>query len=398
MNAQIEWFRDQVVFLTGGTGNLGGCLLYKLALQLPTKKIFLLCRGSVQRALDKLEAALAEQFDDVLDTHRVHFMVGDTSKPRLGLKPSDLQQLQEEVTVVINAAADISLQQPLHLSIQPNCIAHLQLLTLLRDFRHLKTFLHVSSTSVNSFLPDGTIDERIYPLCEEDPDPEKVLSRILSTGQSACTDSFVAPYALCKYLAERLILQQDNLPFNTLIVRPTLIGPAIRDPYPFYGHDEGMPLHTAIYNLATDPDYGLDRLGKGIKMDAVFDEIPVDFAANTCLAHLAAGTVGIVQAAGSLYVASTVGEVTTTMLECAAPTAVERVRRGEIRQSQNLAPMFYQVAQKYMRDWDIRCGRSEHLKEETGVLGLSLDGHDPEAFMKRRWQNLTNLLFDLSAT
>ncbi|GFN21579.1 putative PKS/NRPS-like protein biosynthetic cluster [Aspergillus tubingensis] len=396
MERPIEWFRDQVIFLTGGTGNLGVCLLHKLALQLPTKKIFVLCRGSVQRALDKLEAALAEQLDDVLDTHRVQFMVGDTSKPSLGLRPSDLRELQEEVTVVINAAADISLQQPLHLSIHPNCIAHLQLLSLLREFSHLKTFLHVSTTSVNSFLPDGIIEERLYPLSDEDPDPEKVLSQILSTGQSAYTDNFIAPYAFCKHLAERLILKQADLPFNRLIVRPSLIGPAIRDPYPFYGNDEGMPLQSAIYNLATDPDYGLDELGKGINLDAIFDEIPVDLVANTCLAHLAAGSVGIVQAAGSLYVAATTGEITATMIQGAAPTGIEKVRRGEIRQSQNLAPMFFQVARKYMRNWDIRCDRSEHLKEEAGVLGLSLDGHDPKAFMKHRWQNVSNLLFGLS--
>ncbi|EHA28190.1 hypothetical protein CBS63078_6062 [Aspergillus niger] len=398
MDKHIEWYRDQVIFLTGGTGNLGACLLYKLTLQLPTKKIFLLCRGSVQRALDKLEAAMADQFDDVLDSHRVQFMVGDTSKPCLGLKPSDLRLLQEEVTVVINAAADISLQQPLHLSIQPNCIAHLQLLTLLREFSRLKSFLHVSSTSVNSFLPDGIIEERIYPLCDEDLDPEKVLSQILSTGQSDYTEKFIAPYALCKYLTERLILKQDNLSFDTLIVRPSLIGPAIRDPYPFYGHDEGMPLQSAIHSLATDPDYGLDKLGKGINLDAVFDEIPVDLVANTCLAQLAAGKVGIVQAAGSLYVASTTGEITTTMIQCVAPMGIEKIRRGEIRQSQNLAPIFYQVARKYMRNWDIRCDRSEHLREETGVLGLSLNGHDPKAFMKHRWENVSNSVFGLSAT
>jgi hypothetical protein len=39
---------DQTMFLTGATGTLGGCLLYKLALQLPTSKIFVLVRGSAQ--------------------------------------------------------------------------------------------------------------------------------------------------------------------------------------------------------------------------------------------------------------------------------------------------------------------------------------------------------------
>jgi hypothetical protein len=41
----LSFFNDQVVFLTGATGGLGGCILFKLASQLPTKKVYILCRS-----------------------------------------------------------------------------------------------------------------------------------------------------------------------------------------------------------------------------------------------------------------------------------------------------------------------------------------------------------------
>ena len=50
---------DQTMFLTGATGTLGGCLLYKLALQLPTSKIFVLVRGSVQRVIEGHEHSMS---------------------------------------------------------------------------------------------------------------------------------------------------------------------------------------------------------------------------------------------------------------------------------------------------------------------------------------------------
>ncbi|KAJ5123348.1 male sterility protein-domain-containing protein [Penicillium atrosanguineum] len=56
----VEWYRDQVIFLTGATGNLGGCLLYKLAVKLPVAKIYVLCRGSVHQATEKWEMSMAE--------------------------------------------------------------------------------------------------------------------------------------------------------------------------------------------------------------------------------------------------------------------------------------------------------------------------------------------------
>lgn len=387
----IEWYRDQVVFLTGGTGTLGGCLLYKLALQLPTAKIFVLVRGSVGQAIEKWEKLMPEQVDDILDTGKIHFVVGDMTRPELGLKPTDLQRLRDAVTVVINAAADISLHKELSDTIQANCISHLTLSALLAGFVRLRIFLHVSTSYVNGFISEGIIEERIYMLGDDEQDPELELSSILSTGFSAHTHRFCAPYALAKYLAERLILSSER-PFPVLIIRPSLIAPAIRDPYTGYGADDSIPIHTVIQNFVGSPDYGPTQLSQAFSHQQVVDEIPVDLVANTCLAHLALGTTGIVHAAAQLYVARTFKESIDLYQKYTPEDVAEKIRNGNFRSDQVMAPSFFKIAQQSLGDSTNDCRRSCNLKDLAGPVGLSLEGHDPEAFMKFRIKQLSRVL------
>ena len=48
-----EFYKEQVVFLTGATGGLGGCLLYKLSIVLDVQRLYVLIRGSESTALKR---------------------------------------------------------------------------------------------------------------------------------------------------------------------------------------------------------------------------------------------------------------------------------------------------------------------------------------------------------
>ncbi|KAF4251705.1 hypothetical protein CNMCM8980_005574 [Aspergillus fumigatiaffinis] len=299
----------------------------------------------------------------------VQFVVGDMNRdPDLGLKASDLQQLRDQVTVVINAAADVSLHKQLPEAVQTNCVSYLTLMTVLAGFSRLRSFLHVSTTYVNSFLPADRIEERIYRLGEGDhdgydyDDPERELSAILSTGSSAYTHRFSSPYALAKYLAERLMLDRaTNAPaVSMLIVRPSLIGPAIRDPYPGYGAEGTIPMHTCVQTLLGSPEYGPFRLAKELPQHQVLDEIPVDLVANTCLAHLVLGTTGIVHTAVQLYVARTVEETIDRCHRYTPPAVMEKIRQASLARGQDLAPDFFRIVQQALGDWTQDCSRSQH--------------------------------------
>ncbi|KAJ5993471.1 male sterility protein-domain-containing protein [Penicillium sp. IBT 35674x] len=244
----VDWYQRQVVFLTGATGSLGGCLLYKLAVQLPTARIFVLCRGSVRQAMEKWEVSMPEQIDDIFDTGKIHCLIGDITQPDFGLETSEIETLQQEVTVVIHAAASLSLFQDLLGTIQINCLPVISLARMLLSFQNIKALLHVSSISAQSFLSQNSLLEKLENISSDEESPEEQLADILATGQSPYTQLFMSPYAQAKYLAEKLLLNLQT-PFPVLIIRPSSIGPAIQIPYPLYGPDGAIPIHTFAHLL-----------------------------------------------------------------------------------------------------------------------------------------------------
>lgn len=386
--ADIEWFRGQNIFLTGATGNLGGCLLYKLATQLPTAKIFVLVRGSVQKAIEAWEQSMPEQVEEIMATCKIQFFLGDLTHPNIGLSSANISLLQNEVTVVINAAGDIALSRNLAETIPINCTAHLTLAALLDTFARLQRFLHVSTTFVTSFLPDGEVKEQVYPLYD---DPIEELGKILVTGKSSYNKEFAAPYAMAKHLAECLLLGGDH-EYPILIVRPCLISPAIMEPFPLYGSDGAIPVHSFFQILMGDSEYGPLKLEPTLPTHVACNEIPVDLVARTCLAHLAEGTTGVVHASAELYVHWTIGELFQRMRRDAPEGAAEKVRKAGIDHGEVTAPEFFNMIQGFARDWKIECTRSAHLKKVTGPLGLDVGDHDPEVFFKQRIDRLAKSL------
>ncbi|GAB1193900.1 hypothetical protein APSETT444_003136 [Aspergillus pseudonomiae] len=395
MDAPIEWWKDQVVFLTGGTGTLGGCLLYKLAIQLPTKKIFVLCRGSINNALEKLENTMPDEINEIMDSGRVTFMVGDLSKPSLGLRAAARAQLQGEVTVVINSAANVSLRQELQAAMVDNCLVHLSLVDFLSSFAVLKRLLHVSTAYVNSFLPGGTVYEKIYHLDNKDVPREKggnmlqEVQEIVSTGQSRYDPSeFPAPYALAKYLLEQLLLDhKDNQHYSTLIVRPSNIGPAIRHPHKFYGFDLKVPTHSYIQSLLRTDKHGIEYLRSIAPPDCIIDEVPVDVVANVSLLHLASGTTDVVHATSQLYVPYSVCKLTSAIaVNIPQTVTADLCQRGGLILSAEHAAAFFHMLAKFNRGWEFDCARSKCLQQTitSGPLSLGLDGHDPDEFMRVR--------------
>ncbi|KAK3186722.1 hypothetical protein K4F52_004468 [Lecanicillium sp. MT-2017a] len=106
-------------------------------MQLPTSKVYVLCRGTVQEAMQKWEASIPEQIDDILDSGKVHCIKGDMNYENFGLDTEDLQRLQREVTVVIHAAANISLAQSLMESVDSDTLPAVRLAELACSFEKI---------------------------------------------------------------------------------------------------------------------------------------------------------------------------------------------------------------------------------------------------------------------
>ncbi|KAJ7728930.1 male sterility protein-domain-containing protein [Mycena maculata] len=382
-SAPSTFFQSQTIFLTGGTGGLGGCLLFKLAMRVDTQKIYVLVRGSEARAKAHWASTMPAQIGPMLGTGKIQLVVGDTKERDCGIAPAVLAEMAGCVTLVIHCAANISLTAPVKQSILDNCLPTLALAQLAGTFKKLSKFVHVSTAYANVHLLDGVVEERVYPV----GDPERHLSEILDTGSIVQTGvpDFLRPYTLAKHLTERLLLARNpRLPL--LIVRPSFIAPAISEPYPQYSPPGACPMSTYIRTYMAAPDSGVFRVTSSTA-DNVVDEIPVDLVANLLLLHVAHGTTGIVHAGAQSYVPRTLAQLHATIL--AHIPRPERLPQPPFQYvtdaciEEGRYATFWRILG---RDLHFSTKASEFLTNIEGPLSIRglLDGHDAAAFMDER--------------
>ncbi|OQE43147.1 hypothetical protein PENCOP_c003G07231 [Penicillium coprophilum] len=373
-------FEGHTVFLTGGTGCLGGCLLYKLALQLPTRKIFVLVRGSSQRAIGILSKSMPNHAEAILATKKVEFVIGDMKSVNFGIETDILGQLQDQVTLVIHAAAKIKLEGPIRDALESNCLPALEMARIASEFRRLKLLIQISTSYVNSHLPDGPVLERMYQLRGEE-DPEDELASILTLATSPHSGKFSSTYTQAKHLMERLLLSRFPV-LPILLLRPTIFGPAFRNPYPLYGSEDSTPL--TKFTRLWFSDRGTTQVWhatEGYQTGTnILDEIPVDLVANACLLHAAARTTGIVQVGSQLYHPITFDDVFRLGFENATPAMQREFPKIMFTQDRTMPQCFLaELIQVGTRNWLFDCGRSYWLKQVSGPLSMQVCKHEADS-------------------
>ncbi|RDW58988.1 fatty acyl-CoA reductase [Aspergillus mulundensis] len=369
-------FEAHTVFLTGSTGSLGGCLLYKLALQLPTRKIFVLVRKSSETAVKKWKRSMPGQTQALLESKKIHFVIGDIREPDLGMDAGSLERLKDEVTLVIHTAAKISLDSDITEALENNCFPSLELARLASSFRRLKLFIQLSTSYANSFLPDGHIGERLYDYSDEDCEEE--IASIQQAGDSPHTSRFSSSYTHSKHLMERLMLRRyPTLPL--LFVRPTIFARALRHPFPLYGIDGSHPMDKFADLLISDRGgkqtwHATEGYESGVN---ILDEIPVDFVANACLLHAAAKTRGIVQIGSELYVQRTYDDFLHLLRDHVPPEVRGQLPEITFVQDRSIPQHWLaELVKVASRNWIFDCGRSYWLKQVGGPLSLAACEHD----------------------
>lgn len=169
---------------------------------------------------------------------------GDASVPdTLGLSEATLAKLRETVTVIINLASKTRLLDSLSTIKATNIDPALRVAEVATTFPLLERFVWTSSAYANTHLhwrdPNAlltAVGEVLYPL----DSPERELAEIEASGDSRAhrQNFFSSDYGYAKHLTERLLLSRfrqlgvaSRLP-HLLIVRPSCIGPALREPTP----------------------------------------------------------------------------------------------------------------------------------------------------------------------
>ncbi|KAH7377226.1 male sterility protein [Plectosphaerella cucumerina] len=379
----IAFFSRQVVLLTGATGHLGACLLYKLTLVLGASQVYVLIRTQPEDAIAKWKALMpadAEALVGLIRSKNIIFLQGDMVRSDLGLTAATKRQLAERVSIVINAAADISLKATLRDTVVRNCQSALELARLASDFPRLLAFVQVSSLFALSFLRDGPVREELHPI----PNAERVYRDILA-GTNEDWEGYAWPYARSKHLMECLLTQRyARLPL--ILLRPSSIGPAIAQPFEMYGHTPSIPINNLYARLmAPNPGTSVFHATQGSRSGTnVLDEIPVDLVADVLLQHVQRGSRGPIHAGAHIYIPRQFDQVITDAKRYVPPqwrakmTTVVFSTDPESRECQ--LARFYRVS---TRGWTFCVDKSASL-DRAGPLGLDVPGHDGEAFTERR--------------
>ncbi|CAH1381665.1 unnamed protein product [Tenebrio molitor] len=281
-----HFFRNQTVFITGGTGFLGKLMIEKLLRVNQIQKIFILVRAKRNKSSE-------ERFQDLFDypcfdnlkkerpdfKEKIVFVSGDCELSNLGMSQQSQEMLIDETDVVIHAAANVKFDQPLRLGANINVRSTKEVLALAKLMPRLKALVYVSTAYSN--CPNNRIEECFYkaPIswqnllstvdALDDDTLEKITPELLGEWPNC--------YTFTKSVAEDLIrTEAKNLP--AVIVRPAIVTSTIEEPMPgwtdnFYGV-AGIVLGAALGVLRS----------VNAKKDAIAQLVPCDYTVNAILA------------------------------------------------------------------------------------------------------------------
>nr|AID66650.1 fatty acyl reductase [Agrotis segetum] len=280
-----QFYKDQCVFLTGGTGFLGKVLIEKLIRSCgDVDTVFVLARSkkgkdAQTRLNDLLDEFLFQRAheENPKGVHKVVPVIGDMELPGLGISDEDRKMLASKVSIIINVAATVKFDEKLSVSTAINVKGTKEVLKLAKECRNLRAVTHVSTAFSNTHVKH--IEEKFYepPISVEaleaisDVD-ENLIESILPTllGDRPNT------YCFTKAIAEEAVrVFGEGLPL--CILRPSIVVSTYEEPVRGW----------------TDSVYGPTGLVVGIgtgvlrtmymDQQKVADMVPVDLCVNAIL-------------------------------------------------------------------------------------------------------------------
>ncbi|MEM8830376.1 MAG: thioester reductase domain-containing protein [Cyanobacteria bacterium P01_G01_bin.19] len=241
---------DRIILLTGVTGFLGTFILREL-LEQTKAEIYCLTRAKdTNSALTRIKENLRFYLlDKGIDFNRIKPLVGDLSKPNLGLTPEAHAHLAQNINTIYHNGALVHHATPYHILEPTNVLGTLSILKL-ACLEKIKPVHFISTISVFNF--DRT-------------------SNSLKVKESYSIEKYHAPlggYAQSKWVAERLVKIASDRGLPTTIHR---IGPV------------SGSSKTGVFNQS-DFLYrlilGYAKLGSAPSGEMLLDILPVDFVSQ----------------------------------------------------------------------------------------------------------------------
>ncbi|XP_068901557.1 fatty acyl-CoA reductase wat-like [Tenebrio molitor] len=282
-----KFYKDQTVFITGGTGVVGKILIRKLLMSCcDVKKIYLLIRGKKGKsAEERVDILLDSYFFQSLSQgkaelrRKVGVLSGDCCLPNLGLNPGDHKMLQDEATCIIHISASVRFDEELRIATYTNVRSVQSILEIAKGAKNLKVLSYVS-TAYSNCIEQREVEEKFYDPPMTVGQLFKILDamddEMLNTKLSQILGKWPNTYTFTKAIAENVIREEgQNLPIG--IIRPGIIVGSVNDPEPGWT-DFFQGMEMICMGVYTGVCHCLP-----IRREAPVSLVPLDYAVNHIL-------------------------------------------------------------------------------------------------------------------
>ena len=294
----LDNYKDQNIFITGGTGFLGKVLIEKILRDISNcNKIYILIRDNkINTYYERLQKDIISS--NIFNTlkkklgnennfleyinNKLIAIKGDITQINLGISNDDYNLLKNNINIIIHCAATIDFNERIDHALDLNVFGSIKVLDLAKQCKYLKSMVHISTCYANCNRKEGWIDEILYDL---KLNPKELIQKIQSMNlrqletinDSGLLRDWPNSYTFTKALTEHILYNnKENVPL--VILRPSIITAAIKEPVP--GWIDVLSSAGAIYAAIL---LGVLKFLPGSR-DNIADIVPVDYVVNTILA------------------------------------------------------------------------------------------------------------------
>lgn len=235
-----EFYADQEIFITGGSGFMGKVLIEKLLRSCPgIKTIYVLLRPKKGKTIEERLTAITnlplfepihQHIPEVLK--KLVPIAGDVTELELGLSHHDKNRM-ENVSIIFHSAASVRFDDTLKYAVFMNTRGTRELMKFAESLQNIKSLLHVSTSYSNPHK--YVIEEEIYEpvadwrktieICE------KVDGDILDLVTPQYINFMPNTYVFSKNLAEHVVKDyKDKVPLA--LFRPSIVISSMKEPFP----------------------------------------------------------------------------------------------------------------------------------------------------------------------
>ena len=235
-----EFYAEQEIFVSGGSGFMGKVLIEKLLRSCPKlKTIYVLLRPKKGKSIEERLEVITnlKLFEPLRKSNPSAFdklvpIAGDVTELGLGLSTSD-EKLMENVSIIFHSAASVRFDDSLTYAVLMNTRGTREMVKFAENLKNIKVMMHVSTTYCNTHHP--VIEEEIYPALADWRKTIKIAENVDEDVVNILTPKYSSfmpnTYTFTKGLAEQVINDyKDKVPL--VLFRPSIVISAMREPLP----------------------------------------------------------------------------------------------------------------------------------------------------------------------